>query len=382
MNHAEVSVVENFDEFFAMEDEWDCLLAITPSATPFQSHAWLSTWWKIFSESFFFLRVILVRADGRLIAAIPLYKRRLRFNFITYTELRYIGTGELDKDEICTEYLDALYNPDEEALVMEALTNYLSNNPLQTDLYHFSAVLAGSLLDRLFSLPLLIRATKPIRQVSGLRYYVDLPESYDKFLENLSTSTRKNLLQGLRRAERMGNLRLLSADDEESVDEYFKILCDLHAERWGHKGESGVFASSHFLAFHSSIIKSFQKKGWLHLHVLKIDEEPIAVLYNFVFKGIEYYYQSGINITDYGKTNPGTVMIGKSVEKAIAGKFRIYDMMQAGVESYKSGYGCTTEEMYSSLYFTGTWRASLLYGLHRVTKRIGYLVYNNRVVKS
>lgn len=382
MNTAEVSVVEKFDEFSSMEKDWDNLLAVTPRATPFQSHAWLSTWWEVFSESYFSLRIILVKTDGRLIAAIPLYKRRLQFNFITYTELCYVGTGGGHEDEVCTEYLDALYNPDEESLVMEALTNYLSNNPLQTDLYHFSAVLEGSLLGRLYSLPLLARVTTPVGQVSGLRYHVDLPESYDKFLENLSTGTRKNLLQGLRRAERMGDLHLLSADNEELVDDYFRILCDLHADRWGYKGKPGVFASRHFLAFHGNIIKRFHKKGWLHLHVLKIDEEPIAVLYNFIFNGVEYYYQGGINITDYGKTRPGTIMIAKSIEQAIAGKLRIYDMMQGGFESYKSGYGCTTEKMYSSLYFTGTWRARLLYGLHRFTKRIGYLVYNNRVVKN
>lgn len=382
MNNTEVSVVEKFDEFFAMENEWDSLLAVTPNATPFQSHSWLSTWWEVFSESCFSLRVILVRTGGRLIAAIPLYKRKLRFNCLTYTEIRYIGTGGWHEDEICTEYLDALYNPNDEALVLEALAYHFSSNPLHTDLYHFSALLEGSLVGRLFNLPMLARVSKPVSQISGLRYYVDLPESYDKFLENLSSSTRKNLLQGLRRAERIGDLSFLSADDEESVEEYFKVLCDLHAERWAHKGQPGVFASRHFLAFHGIIIKRFQKKGWLHLHMFKVGEEPIAVLYNFVFKGAEYYYQSGMNIADYGRTHPGTVMLGKSIEKAIAGKLRIYDMMQGGFESYKSGYGCTTEEMYNGLYFTATWRAKLLYGLYRLTKRTGYLIYNNRVVKS
>ena len=55
--------------------EWDDLAARCATATPFQSYAWLRSWWQTYGRPGR-LRLTLVRHDGRLVAAAPMLLRR------------------------------------------------------------------------------------------------------------------------------------------------------------------------------------------------------------------------------------------------------------------------------------------------------------------
>jgi CelD/BcsL family acetyltransferase involved in cellulose biosynthesis len=55
--------------------EWNALAARCPAATPFQSHAWLESWWHSYRRPGR-LRLVLVRHGGRLVAAAPLLLER------------------------------------------------------------------------------------------------------------------------------------------------------------------------------------------------------------------------------------------------------------------------------------------------------------------
>ncbi|MFK8908595.1 GNAT family N-acetyltransferase [Streptomyces sp. YS-3] len=57
--------------FAGLAREWRELHGRCRTATPFQSHAWLHSWWTSYGVSGR-LRVVLVRRDGRLVAAAPL----------------------------------------------------------------------------------------------------------------------------------------------------------------------------------------------------------------------------------------------------------------------------------------------------------------------
>lgn len=59
----------------AVSEEWRCLYSRCSSATPFQSHAWLQSWWNSYGGKGR-LRVFLVRHLGRLVGAAPLLVER------------------------------------------------------------------------------------------------------------------------------------------------------------------------------------------------------------------------------------------------------------------------------------------------------------------
>jgi CelD/BcsL family acetyltransferase involved in cellulose biosynthesis len=63
------------DSLTGIRAEWDDLFARCRSATPFQSHAWLESWWRTYGVPGR-LRLVLVRRDGRLVAGAALMRER------------------------------------------------------------------------------------------------------------------------------------------------------------------------------------------------------------------------------------------------------------------------------------------------------------------
>lgn len=67
----------------ALGGEWDELHGRCRTATPFQAHAWVESWWRHYGTTSRGtpgrLRVVTVRHDGRLVAAAALVLRRRGF---------------------------------------------------------------------------------------------------------------------------------------------------------------------------------------------------------------------------------------------------------------------------------------------------------------
>jgi CelD/BcsL family acetyltransferase involved in cellulose biosynthesis len=70
-----VETVRDSDGFSALRDEWDDLVTRCATATPFQAHAWLDSWWRHYGTPGR-LRVTLVRHRGRLVGAAALRRER------------------------------------------------------------------------------------------------------------------------------------------------------------------------------------------------------------------------------------------------------------------------------------------------------------------
>ncbi|MFJ4712654.1 GNAT family N-acetyltransferase [Streptomyces sp. NPDC088785] len=77
-----VSVCADAAGFGALREEWNRLHRACATATPFQSHAWLHSWWLSYGSRGR-LRVVLVHQDGRLVAAAPLMRRLRPFPTLT-----------------------------------------------------------------------------------------------------------------------------------------------------------------------------------------------------------------------------------------------------------------------------------------------------------
>lgn len=66
-----VTLCRDLADFADLAAPWDALHRRCPTATPFQSHAWLHSWWLSYGTAGR-LRVVLARRGGRLIGAAPL----------------------------------------------------------------------------------------------------------------------------------------------------------------------------------------------------------------------------------------------------------------------------------------------------------------------
>src|SRR3712207_9136670 len=106
----EITVLKDTKRFATLEEEWDKLYRDAPLATPFQSWAWLYSWWEFYGEGHE-LRLVTVRdEEGLLVGLAPLMVERGR----GLRRLLFLGTGP-------TDYLDVLAREGWEDRVSEAL---------------------------------------------------------------------------------------------------------------------------------------------------------------------------------------------------------------------------------------------------------------------
>jgi CelD/BcsL family acetyltransferase involved in cellulose biosynthesis len=90
-----VEVVEDSRGFVTLEEEWEDLHRQCPQATPFQSWAWLYSWWEFYGKGYE-LRLVVIRDGDLLVCLMPLMlERRGGFG-----RLLFVGTGPTDYQDV------------------------------------------------------------------------------------------------------------------------------------------------------------------------------------------------------------------------------------------------------------------------------------------
>src|SRR5918997_5980520 len=110
---AETDCLNDAGAFASLEPEWWDLWRRAPSATPFQSPAWLIPWWRHFHPGELF--VVTVRCGGRLVGLAPFY-----------IENGALGRRLLPVGISLSDYLDILLDPDERQAAGDALVSHFA----------------------------------------------------------------------------------------------------------------------------------------------------------------------------------------------------------------------------------------------------------------
>lgn len=212
-----IETVENTSGFAALEQEWEDLYDDSPLVTPFQSWAWLYSWWEAYNEGYE-LRLVAVRnGEGLLVGVLPLMLER-RWGF---GKLLFIGTG-------LTDYLDVLIREGWEEEVSEAVVRTLKSmgSWQVADLRQLRPDAAAWGIFRKWN-----RYRLSSRHVSCP--VIDL-KPWDELVKSLSKNLRKTLRRTLSRAEADGIRREIAkpADAERAA----RTLVALHREAWRERG--------------------------------------------------------------------------------------------------------------------------------------------------
>src|SRR5918998_1595250 len=110
----DTEVLTGVREFAALEEEWGELWAASPAATPFQSWAWLFSWWENYGGGRLSLRLVAAREGrgGALVGLAPLMVER-GFGPLP-GRLLFLGSGT-------TDHLDMLARKGSEGRVAATL---------------------------------------------------------------------------------------------------------------------------------------------------------------------------------------------------------------------------------------------------------------------
>lgn len=334
----QTTIIDSKNGFDELKPEWNDLLASSPVNNIFLRWEWLRTWWDVYAENRDRLAIITVKLEGRLVGIAPFYiRRQLIAGVYPIKTLMFLGTQDKGKGDVCSDYMDVIYNGDGKGIVESV----------------FKTIIDRRLCDSIF----FVRMDKssplyPVYEEMADKFslrkkftvefnspYIPLPESFDDYLNSLSSSMRQKLKKERRNLEAAyPGVKFRMTKTSEALDQDYNELIRLHQMRWESKNEGGVFSDKRFTEFHKRVLPMLLKEGHLHLIFLSHSEKNLAVLYNFVYNDKSYFYQSGVD-TEAGDVVFGYLLHDHCIEWAINNGLTEYDFLPDGAKgSYKERF--------------------------------------------
>ena len=326
-----IRLVTTLNELDALVPHWRRLT----QGQPFLSPTWLTVWWRHFGFGHGRRLMTLVVTDelDQVVAIAPWYLEDSRIHGKT---LRFLGCGP-----VCSEYLSIPCRPGWERRAAAAIAGWLC--PAAGDVGD-SGARVWQLL-RLESLsaddPMIDELCKALGERGAITtvlpstncWRLTLPQSWEEYLALLSKSHRKRVRRLERDYFQNGRARLLTADTGAQVKEGFRILVDMHAQRWASRGARGIFDDAVVSDFHRAATAELLASRQLRLSWLELDGQPVAAEYSLVGDGVLYAYQSGM-APGAGRHEPGTLALIATLRAAIDEGIRCVDFLR-GDEPYK-----------------------------------------------
>jgi CelD/BcsL family acetyltransferase involved in cellulose biosynthesis len=327
-------------DFESLKKEWSELEARS-DASFFTSWSWIGCWLSALNGTVE-LRLLRAKSQGRTVGLGLVVPHRIRrHGFIVSQQWHLHTTGRPEQDSLTIECNGFLVSRCHAESISAQMFEALARRDQDWD----ELVLNGMSTTP----PWPISGTKLKRQLRvETNHFIDLNQVRDRagdYLGMLGSKTRARIRQALREYQKIGPIRL---EPVRSVDEalaQFEGLKLLHQQHWVSRGEPGAFANPFFEHFHRRLICQSFDSGAIQLLVIRSGQRVLGYLYNFVYRGHVYFYQSGFDYELSARYNqPGLVAIALAVEYNATQGHHLFDLL-AGDAHYKQRLGTHSATM-------------------------------------
>ena len=337
------------------EADWDALVAVTPSATPFARYCVHRAWWEAYGATAHDQTLAVADGAGKLVGIAPLmHRHELELGDVAArTSLRHApGPALRPVPESATavffgasyhsDYATVLAAPADLPAVCDAVAAYLAAQDCSHwDVVDLRRLRAGDPATLELQAAFERRAEQfglcVVRDIEDVCPVVDLPAGgdFEAFLGTLGKKERHEIRRKIRRAEAAGPVELVSSPDPSADLDAF---VELHQKRWGADGlfppTAGGAASRRFFA---GLFSDCAEAGVVDLSFLTVGGRRIAAGVTFDDAQTVYYYNAGVE-TDARDLSPGVVMVACFAQRAIEQGRKRLDFLR-GNEPYKYEWG-------------------------------------------
>lgn len=256
-------------------------------------------------------------------------------------------TGQIALDKITIEYNGLVIDDGVQHLLEPMMVQYLMDHRGSWDELQFNALrrpLASTLRAPKSSIG--ISKTR-ISKVRHPAYQVCLTDTRQagSHLQMVKQKPRYHIRRSLSTYEKMGAVTLTVASTVDQALAFLERLKHFHRAHWADKPGQGAFNHPFFNDFHECLIRSCFDRGEIQIIAIQAGDQEVAYLYNFVWKGHVYNYQSGVNYLDMGgKFSPGMVAHSLAIDHNASLGHHTYDLM-AGEHQYKRALTLQTVQL-------------------------------------
>jgi CelD/BcsL family acetyltransferase involved in cellulose biosynthesis len=334
-----------------------------------QTPLWLCTWWRIFGTPSRNLCVGTLYDGDRLIGLMPL-RRRVHWyrGVLPFRRLEFLGSGEPANESICTNHLNVLAEQGREAIVAERFVDAINHDAFGAwDEVVLPMMNGDGPMPSLLTSAFRAAGVHVDLQTIACAPYAALPANWDAYLQSLSKNHRHKIRRSLESFDEWsaGAYRMECISSPADLERGKQILGSLHRDRWAIERQPSAFEARRFREFHNELMSWLAERNGLEILVLRAREEPIAVLYNMIWRNKVYSYQTGRRLDLPPHLSPGRVLDALAIQRAIAQGRREFDFL-ADDAQFKRIFATGVRPLVQVRAARATWRDRI----RRVGKRI------------
>lgn len=291
--------------------QWWALWSRAPTATPFQTPAWLIPWWRAFAPGRIF--TLAVRYDSELAGLAPFY----------------IGADERARPlgASVTDYVDVLIDPAHFEPVLEVLAHAfrmrMKEGPAEWELCGLAPHAQALALTRVG----VLSSADPCP-------VLELPIGREEIASVLPARKKRKLRQARNRAERAGNSECIQASRADLAEAY-RALVRLNSLR--RRDERSVLEDKGVQRFHACALPLLERAGMLDFSICRMHGTIVAAYFGMRDRTRAYAYLGGFDL-DEAFFSPGVLLIGDAIERAARAGLREFHFLRGG-ERYKYEWG-------------------------------------------
>jgi hypothetical protein len=308
--------------------EWSNLADCSPHTTFFVSAEWMDAWIATFG-TVLNAEILAFHEGGAPVAVCALVRRTIRYRGFPVRAVYLNTSGETPGESPVIEFNNLVCLPGWEPAVASALRTHIDREAW--DEFHLDGFCPGPPLEALRQVFQDTLETSEVRA----NYFVDLDplrESGTPYENTIGSKERARLRQNLRY---YGGLEVEVAASAESATRMLDEIVQLNHETWAARGKAGVFMNPRFAAFHRKLLETAFPSGLIQLARVTAGSQTVGLLYNMVYGGHVYYYQSGFKYAESKRVRPGAVTIACVIQHCLTkGELRRFNFM-AGTDHYK-----------------------------------------------
>jgi len=161
---------------------------------------------------------------------------------------------------------------------------------------------------------------------------LNLPSSWEEYLQLLSGKQRHELNRKLRRLNEEGDLNHRTSTDANQHD--IEIFLNLFRDS---RQDKASFLTAQMESFFRAVARNMAEQQLLRLNILELSKKPVAATMCFDYRDTVYLYNSGYE-PDYGWLSVGVISKALCIKDSVERRKKRFDFLK-GAEAYKYHLG-------------------------------------------
>jgi len=321
-NGFQISVIKDLQTWNQLALQWDNLWEITPGASVFMSHGFLTTWWRQRNKFMCRLHILAVK-DGaqKIVGFVPLV---WGWNTMSGFPLRTLSLMHqawlMDRPQI-------LYSENRQNL-LQALCRYFISIGQAWDVISLQEQLLDQSVETAFAsliehhqdyrLDIIEDSFAPFLSFPSTTY------SWDDYLKTRTKKHRKKWRYLQSRLKRAGRVEITRHSEGPDLEKGLALYRQMEARSW--KKHKRVHVSSWHYRFYRKFINPNQSRNRIHVILLNFDGRPIAGVVSLEHRRRYAALHSSFD-DNFADFSPGFLIGGYDIQWAIENGFVEYDFM-------------------------------------------------------